>query len=566
MGRGRRTTVKTEETRKIEGPLHDDARVLPFVAAPSRIPSVKLTGLAISFWSVAVLVVCGGVAAYLMTANLSYGLPLYYHPDEMVKTVSAVNLARGDIPARFNHPHFMLFFSYPFVHTGWALGIHPLLAGRAAVAVLGIATVGLLYGVGRYLGGPLAGAAAAILYATAPLAVVAAHDFKEDIPLAFWLTLQLLFLVRYLRHGRSRDLLLGAAALGGAIGTKYTGLLAAPLLVGAVFAGPITDRRWRRLGMAVVMAGVGFLVTTPSILAHPGEFVAGVSFEVRHALFGHGFNRVAGSGVGLNDESAEHPLTISPLSYLWTYHLRYSLVPGFSLAGLLLAAGGVVAAAARADRGVRLVAAAAVLFYLALESLPLKPPPFAARYMVIVLPYAALLAGGAVAFAWNRGMAYRATIGLLLAATIILNGYQSLQQTQAMRPETRDEARDWIRRNLPPGARIILPGLIWYTPLGGASEWVGPYDVVAMQRFSFSELLTASLDPRAYLVVSSFNYQRHLDFPDVDPDATRFYRMLFEQYAPLATFTVPFHPLGFHNPVIQIFRLAGASPAPNPRP
>lgn len=318
--------------------------------------------------------------------------------------------------------------------------------------------------------------------------------------------------------------------------------------------------------MAVVMAGVGFLVTTPSILAHPGEFVAGVSFEVRHALFGHGFNRVAGSGVGLNDESAEHPLTISPLSYLWTYHLRYSLVPGFSLAGLLLAAGGVVAAAARADRGVRLVAAAAVLFYLALESLPLKPPPFAARYMVIVLPYAALLAGGAVAFAWNRGMAYRATIGLLLAATIILNGYQSLQQTQAMRPETRDEARDWIRRNLPPGARIILPGLIWYTPLGGASEWVGPYDVVAMQRFSFSELLTASLDPRAYLVVSSFNYQRHLDFPDVDPDATRFYRMLFEQYAPLATFTVPFHPLGFHNPVIQIFRLAGASPAPNPRP
>jgi hypothetical protein len=552
MAKGRRAGVKTEEVRKVEGPL-SNAGILPS-GAFSRIASIR--GFSIFSWSLVIVAVCSLVAAYLMTANLSYGLPLFYHTDEPVKAIAAVKLARGSVPPRFNHPQFMLFFSAPFLYSGWALGIPPLLAARAAVATLGIATVGLLYGVGRYLGGSLAGAAAAILYATAPLAVVAAHDFKEDIPLAFWLTLQLLFLVRYLHHGRSRDLFLGAAALGGAIGTKYTGLLAAPLLVGAVLGGPMTDRRWRRLGIAAALAGVGFLVTTPSILVYPGEFVTGILFEVRHALFGHGFERVAGSGVGLNGESLERSLTISPLSHLWTYHLRYSLVPGFSIAGILLAASGVVVAVTKADRGVQLVAGAAVLFYLVLETLPLKPPPFAARYMVIVLPYAALLGGAALARAWTSGGVPRALIGLLFASTIGLNGFEAVRQVEAMRPDTRDQARNWIFRNLPPGARIIIPGLTWYTPFGGSSRQYGPYEIAAMQRPSFSELLTASLDSRAYLVVSSFTYQRHLDFPDVEPGMTRFYRMLFEQHTALATFSIPFDPLGFHNPTIRIYRLS----------
>lgn len=550
--------------RKIDEPLHD-APVLSSEGTSSRIFSTA--GLSISSWSLVIVAVCLLVAAYLMTANLSYGLPLFYHPDESIKILAAVKLAHGDIPARFNHPHFMLFFSYPFLHAGWALGIHPLLAGRAAVATLGIATVGLLFGVGRYLGGPLAGAAAAILYATAPLAVVAAHDFKEDIPLAFWLTLQLLFVVRYLRHAQPRDLFLGAAALGGAIGTKYTGLLAAPLLVGAVLGGPIADRRWRRLGMAAALVVVGFLATTPSILAHPGQFVAGISFEVRHALFGHGFDRVAGSGVGLNGGSLERALTISPLSHLWTYHLRYSLAPGFSLTGILLAIGGGAVAVTRGDRGLQLVAGAAALFYLALETLPLKPPPFAARYMVIVLPYAALLGGAALAWAWTSGGRSRALVGLLFASTIGVNGSETIRQVGAMGPDTRDQARDWIMRTLPRDARLILPGMIWYTPFAGNFEKADfPFTLTLVRETSFTELFEVSRDPSAYLVTSSFNYQRYLDHPDFKPEVTRFYRTLFERYTPVVSFRPHHHSLGYHNPVIQIFHLADAESTQNSGP
>ena len=518
--------------------------------------------------TVPVLLGCGLVAAVAMFTNLSYGLPLYYHPDEPIKAMSAVELVRGRIPWRFNHPHFMLFFSAPFLYLGKGMGVHPILAARAAVATLGVATVCLLFVIGRSLAGWTAGVAAALIYATAPLAVVAAHDFKEDIPLAFWLTVQLYFLVRYLRGARSRDLFLAAVALGASVGTKYTGLIAAPMLVGAVALGPAPDRRWKTLGIAALLTAVGFLASTPSVLWHPREFLTGVVFEGQHAIFGHGIQDSLDAEGKFSVRYPGDPLKISAVSSLWTYHLRYSLAPGISIAGLLLMLVGAFTAVTRGDRAWWLVVAGLALLYLALETLPLKPPPFAARYMVILLPYAALLGGGALGFAWQSRLPFKVLVVLLFAATIGINGFASFRQVRAMQHDTRDGARTWIVRNVPHGARLIIPGLIWYTPFAGSFRPQDfPYDIVAVEHPTFSELLTAGLDPRAYLVVSSFNYQRYLDHPDFNPDMYRFYRLLFDRYAPLVTLQAPFRPLGYHNPTIMIFHLAGRSSAlPLPSP
>jgi len=501
---------------------------------------------------------CGLVAVCLMYWNLSYGVPYYYHPDEPIKAMSSMELVRGRIPPRFNHPHFMLFFSVPFIHVGRTLGVHPIVAARASVATLGVATACLLFIIGRSLAGLMAGAGAALIYATAPLAVVAAHDFKEDIPLALWLTVQLFFLVSYLRGGRSRDLFLAAGALGFAVGTKYTGLIAAPLLVGALLVGPVSGRRLKALGIAGLLTVVAFLLSTPSVLRYPGEFLTGLSFEGRHAMSGHGILEPWNTGSGAAAKSPKDPLTISPLSSLWTYHLRHSLTPGISLAGMFLVMIGAFIAITRGDRAWWVVASGLGLFYLVLETLPLKPPPFAARYMVAALPYAALLAGGTIAYARESRLPLKVLVCLLFAATIGLNGFRSFQQLEAMRPDTRDEARAWILRNIPHGARLIIPGLIWYTPFAGSFHGQNfPYEIAADEDPPVPQLLTASLNPRAYLLVSSFNYERYLDHPDFNPEMSRFYRSLLEQYTPLATFRVPFRSLGYHNPTIMIFHLAG---------
>ncbi len=507
---------------------------------------------------VALALACGLVAAVAMFANLSYGLPLQYHPDEGLKVELVMRIPQWRVPIYFAHPHFMLYFAVPFALTGKLIGVSPHLAARASVAFLGVATACLLFFIGKALAGRAAGVAAALVFATAPLVVVPAHDFKEDIPLAFWLTVQLFFLVRYLQGERLRDLYISAIALGGAMGTKYTGFVAAALLAGGVLVGPSSGRRWKTLGIAALLTGFMFLLCTPTLLLAPNKFLVEAGFEGQHAIFGHGIK------MGVDPEGkfeAAHTVKISPLSYLWSYHLRYSLLPGISAAGIILALIGAIVAFANGPASWRLVASGMVFFYFLLETLPLKPPPFAARYMVTVLPYAALLCGRAVAFAFEGPMSRKSLIGLVAAATLVFNGVETLRQVRAMQPETRDEARAWIYEHIPPGSRLILPGVFNYTPLRYASRPPGfPYDLDVFQEASFAQILSAAMDPQAYLIVSSFSYQRYLDHPDLDPDAHQFYRMLFERYTPLAVFKPPFTPLGFHNPTIQIFRLTGPPP------
>jgi hypothetical protein len=557
MAKGKAAKVKVPQ--KAAGPAQREEEALQWLR-PFRMTPFRWSPSFIG--SLATMLACGLIAAYLMYSDLSYGLPLYYHPDEPRKAMAAFKLAHGNVPDRFNHPQFMLAFAAPFIHIGGALGAHPLLAGRAAVATLGVATVCLLYWVGRMLAGPLAGSAAALLYATAPLVVVAAHDFKEDIPLAFWLTLQLLFLIRYIQQGSLRNLYLAALAVGGAVGTKYTGLIGIPLLAAGLLWGPASHHRWEPLLLTCPLILGGFLVTTPTVLANPAAFLQGVSFEVQHALFGHGMKQVAVAGGGIAIMEPGSYIRVSPLTYLWTYHLRYSLAPGLSIAGLLLAGIGAVMTVRGQNRHWWLVASGLGLFYTILESLPLKPPPFAARYMVAVLPSAVLLGGGAVALAWQRGPLLKGLLSILFAAAIGINGFESARQVAAMRPDTRDAAREWTYAHLPRGARLILPELIYYTPFGGSFDQPDfPFELKDLQTFSFDEMMEAGLDRRVYVVASSFNYQRHLEYPNHKPEISRFYRMLFERYTPLATFAPPFPSLGFHNPTIHIFRLSEDPPA-----
>jgi hypothetical protein len=503
---------------------------------------------------------CGVVAAAGMFKNLSYGLPFYYHPDEVGKLFNVKALLGGAVGADFRHPHFMLFFSLPFIYVGEILGGGPflLLFARASVATLGVATVCLLFYTGRMLAGTWAGLSSALVFATAPLAVVAAHDFKEDIPLAFWLTLQTFFFLRYLRHERARDLWFAAVAVGVSVGTKYTALLSLLLLIGVVVCQRKEGKRgWlSRMAVVLLLSAAGFLLSTPDILWHPARFLDGLRYELQHAVAGH-LDPVSEA------DTWEKRFRISPVAFLWTYHLRYSLLPGLSAAGLLLALVGTFLIIRTDKRAGWLLCAGFMLYYFVIETLPLKSPPFAARYMVAVLPFGALLAGSALSFdrqgsAWLKGL-----VCCLLAATLISNGYSSYRQVRAMRPDTRDEARDWILRNIPYGAQLMIPGFEAYSPFGDqsgpASETKRAYEFVPVSRSADAALRQATSDPKSYVVVSSFTYQRYLDRPEINPEMYRFYRTLFAQHTPLAKFEIPFKPLGFHNPTILIYHPAGAA-------
>ncbi len=136
------------------------------------------------------------------------------------------------------------------------------LAGRLLEVAVGLATVGVTYLLGRRLLGARAGAVAALLLALMPYHVIVTRQILLDGPMTLATTTSLLFLARWDRGRRPRDLVVAAVALGLAALTKETSLIfvfAAYVYLGVTTVG---RRAWRT-------AGLGLLIIAGTFALHP---------------------------------------------------------------------------------------------------------------------------------------------------------------------------------------------------------------------------------------------------------------------------------------------------------
>lgn len=136
------------------------------------------------------------------------------------------------------------------------------LAGRLLEVAVGMATVAVTFLLGRRLLGARAGAVAALLLAIMPYHVVVTRQVLLDGPMTLATTTSLLFLARWDRGRRPRDLLVAALVLGLAALTKETSLIF--VFAAYVYLGLTTVGRqaWRT-------AGLGLLVTVGTFALHP---------------------------------------------------------------------------------------------------------------------------------------------------------------------------------------------------------------------------------------------------------------------------------------------------------
>jgi Dolichyl-phosphate-mannose-protein mannosyltransferase len=131
---------------------------------------------------------------------------------------------------------------------------------RLLVAAMGVATVYLVYELGRLLYGSRAGLLAALLMALMPYHVVVTRQVLLDGPMTLFATLTLLLLVRFVLSGRSSWLYAASAAMGLTFLSKETSVL----LLGAIFAFfALTPELRVRLRELAVSAGVMALVVAP---------------------------------------------------------------------------------------------------------------------------------------------------------------------------------------------------------------------------------------------------------------------------------------------------------------
>ena len=194
----------------------------------------------------------------------------------------------------------------------WLIGLSVRLFGLSSwsillpQAILGVATVGLVYLAARRSFGPAAGVVAALVMALTPVAAVIFRYDNPDALLTFLCVLAAWSLLRGIETGRTRWVLAAAAVVGLAFDTKY---LQAFMVVPAFALTFLIAGRpsWRRRIAELVAAGIVLLLSSGWWIAIVGLIPAGSrpyiggsqTNSVLDLMLGYdGLGRVLGNGAG----------------------------------------------------------------------------------------------------------------------------------------------------------------------------------------------------------------------------------------------------------------------------
>ena len=455
------------------------------------------------------------LGAWMRFAGIGWSLPdarhplSTYHPDELINlsAARAADLLRGQFDIGFYNYGAFYFYLVSFAQIlgrGWGLipttlqGINPLssqaapemaalfLTGRVVTALLGIATIPLLYFAGSRFYGKRTGLIAAGLYAIAPLAVVHAHFLTVDVPATFFVTLTLFFSAKIL-FPRNLALststeedqkqpaspssflspyLLAGIAAGLAAATKYTAV--------TVLLVPLSAYLWRNKQIEekkgakpffLILGGcvVAFLLGCPGVFLNPDAFWNGLpNFP----------------GSGLRYELLEHSRTghgdlFTNTGNGWWYHLWISLRFGLGLPLLIAALFGVGAALKRRNRADRVL----LVYLLVTYALTGLSAVRFARYMIPLFPVLFLFVGRLLS--GLKAKTETSSDENIRRILIVGLGVATLSDTMifvdAMQNrDPRDLAANYIEKNLK-GKSIAFAKTPWFyspplSPLLGAAS------------------------------------------------------------------------------------------------
>ena len=505
----------------------------------SRRMQVLLLGLALA------------IGAVLRFSGLHEGIPFSPGVDEPEILERAVRMMKtGDF-----HPHF---FDYPGLYIYiqfltatarflvgsmqglWANLDAASLAdfygwGRAVTAAFGTATILLVYRAGSRIS-PLAGLLAAALFAVQSMHVRESRFVLTDVPMTFFITLTWVLALRAYEQPTLRAFAWAGVAAGLAAATKYNGGVAIMLPMIVLLAGA-GDWRWRLRALALVLAGaaLAFLFGAPyTVLALP-EFLN--AFAYLSHMYAEG---------------------IWPPEPAWTIYLKH-LRNNFSIPGLLAAAAGIVLMGRSLWRALRASASlawtSAVLFVLMYFWMIASQRLTYGRYVIPLLPFLSVLAGGALAWV-IEALRVRlpqprlaASAGALLLVTVawvpVANALTSLRNIRKV--ATEELAYHWILANIPARTKVGIE-------TRGVLLNPEQYDVTYLKRLISHDFPHYQAQGFEYLIASSQSFGVALYSTPREADAAEQYVALFARLEPVKTFV----PTGDHpGAEWRIYRVPG---------
>ncbi|TKJ28260.1 MAG: hypothetical protein CEE40_11845, partial [Chloroflexi bacterium B3_Chlor] len=397
--------------------------------------------------------------AFAMRAwGTRFGLPEYvYHPDEHAIVERAATILRtGDYsPHWFNYPTAYIYIQaltyIPYFLISAARGFGDTIpstapygfyfAGRLMTALIGALTVPLVYVLGKRMFDRRIGLVASLMLSFSLLHTVHSHYVTTDVPMAFFVTLSLLFCHMSMDKVGLKYAVLAGLFAGLATSTKYPGLVAVlPLLLVQVLTA-----RWgewsslrQRLGVSLGAFVGGFLVGTPYALLELNTFLNSLASVLSHY-------------------SASQPGFEGSASGIWYVG---QMLRSADVVMAAIGLGGIVWALVRHTRRDLLLLSFVIPYYLLLSVWRIRFE----RHLVALLPFLAILAGRFLVegISWlvtKWSAARKGEVPLLACVTALAiampaRGILDFDRALAQR-DHRTFAAEWVNAHVPAGSKIV---------------------------------------------------------------------------------------------------------------
>jgi 4-amino-4-deoxy-L-arabinose transferase-like glycosyltransferase len=413
-----------------------------------------------------------GAGLWIRLRHNGYGLPFVYNYDESEHFTSrAVKMFGGDLdPGYYQNPSGYTYLMYVGLRAWFAvLGLGHLQFGviskqfaidptpiwtfaRSLTALIAIAGVAATFWTAWRVWGARVGLVAAALLAFAFLPVTYSRIAVTDVGTFLPVAIAIWAILRAYEDGRLRHYLIAGAAIGFAVGFKYTvGLALIPLLIAGLVRffrdreRPLRKRRDLPYLVAAILAMVvAFAITTPYFFVHPGEAFAQLKDQAQ----------AAGSTVKLG-QGQQGGISYYLESFTW----------GFGWAAIAAALVGVVFEFRRNRmRTLLLVIFPVVLFvYMGVQT------RYFGRWLLMIYPLLAMLAGigivgvatlirDRVTLSARAGWALSGGLAALITLLVLIQPLVHDWHTSEVlgRKDTQQIARSWLIGRYDDSLRVVI--------------------------------------------------------------------------------------------------------------
>jgi 4-amino-4-deoxy-L-arabinose transferase-like glycosyltransferase len=325
--------------------------------------------------------------------------------------------------------------------------------GRGVVAIIGTATIPLVYAIGARLAGRAGGLLAAFFLACSVLHLQSSHFATTDIPMTFFSVLALWFALRIAERPGLGPLVAAGLAVGAATLCKYTGAFVLGVVGFAYLLSPSRPRtlptslqawkswlRWVAQGMIPVVVGLAtFLLLDPLVWRYFRKFKSDMKDWVTDPL----------TGVTKPIWVAQFANISHPARYWLTNLLWWGAGPALEVLGVM----GIAWLLFRRQREAAVAAIFPIAYFIATGDVS---TPFV-RYAIPLIPAFAIAAAILCADLLTvRGATRRLAQVTVLIAVVTTGIYATAYMNIYRQPDSRLQASRWLVDNVPAGSQVLI--------------------------------------------------------------------------------------------------------------